>query len=162
MSSVWPKIFSIYAFCQTHSTPFKRHSQLSRSSSRPSPKSCRYWNPTISGQCRRNSATKSGHLRRNPVSPDSGDQIGYIPAKWPESGRPDLARKSWPERPDSNGSGIFRPICRSPAILCHHWTKIFVFHHWGWWLNGLWKFSKWLGIHQGMGWNSAMGISMFD
>jgi hypothetical protein len=64
----------------------------------------------------------SGHRCRNPVSPDSNDQIGRIPARtagflpagWicpdgldsgrlagsGQSGRPDLARKSRPERPD--------------------------------------------------------------
>jgi len=54
MISVWPKMLSkfrkiVYRRRQTQSIYFKRHSQPSRSSSRPPSKYCRYRNPTTSG-----------------------------------------------------------------------------------------------------------------
>jgi hypothetical protein len=100
----------IYAFDrrhQTHLTPFKQHSRPSRSSSRPSSKSCQYRNPITSSQCCRNLVMESGHLRRNPVSPDFGDYSGRISAIWPkrsdsgrlaESGQKGQIPTSWPDR----------------------------------------------------------------
>jgi hypothetical protein len=76
------------------------------SSSLPSSKSCRYRNPTASGQCRWNPATESSHLCRNLVSLDSGD---HIPAIWPEQ----PAGRNRAQRPDPR-----QPVlCRNSAVL---------------------------------------------
>jgi hypothetical protein len=57
---------------------------------------------------------ESGHLCRNPVSPDSEDRI---PAIWLESGKNGRIPADWPERPDFGLLAGFRRFWQIRASM---------------------------------------------
>jgi hypothetical protein len=79
---------------QTHLTFFKRHSWPSRSSSRPSPKSCQYRNSPTSCQYRRNLVSRRPNWSYS--SHPAGFWLAEIWLKRPDSGRlAEFVQKGW-------------------------------------------------------------------
>jgi hypothetical protein len=64
-----------------------------------------------------------GHLRRNPISPDFGDQIGSILAIWPKSGQNGRILVKHYKRFTTNKNYNFNFQVRLKAPDCYVWCR---------------------------------------